>query len=371
MIRWVRRHATARASAFSAALLAALAAAAPAAPPPADPAPVAGRGRAPAAPGGAAEAGLPGRGAVAPSRTLAAPLRPALPGAVSPYLSLGWGDAPDPLDVMRETGVRWFTLAFVLSDGECAPRWDGVRPLTGGADEEAVRAVRAAGGDVIASFGGGLGHRLEQSCPDGRSLADAYQRVIDAYALEAVDVDIETEAYEDPAARAKTVEALKRVRARNPGLTLYVTLPSHPHGPDRALIDEAAREGVDVDAWTIMPFAFGESARGRDMGTLTIEAVEGLKDTLRSAYGYGDAEAYRRSGVSTMNGLAGRGEVMTLEHFAELKRYAERTGLARLAFWSVNRDRACGGGGYRADDTCSGVRQRPWAYTRALTGYVG
>ncbi|AXK34915.1 chitinase [Streptomyces armeniacus] len=323
----------------------------------------------PAAPAGGPAA--PAGGGVAPHRGTLAPVKPALPGAVSPYFSLGWGNAPDPVEVIKATGVRWFTLAFVLSEGECAPRWDGVRPLTGGVDEETVRAVRAAGGDVIASFGGGLGHRLEQSCPDGRSLADAYQQVIDAYELEAVDVDIETEAYQDPAARAKTVEALKLVRSRNPGLTLYVTVPSHPHGPDRELIDEAAQAGLEADAWTIMPFAFGASAQGRDMGTLTIQAAEGLKDTLRSAYGYDEAEAYRRSGVSSINGLAGQGELMTLEHFRELLRYAKRNRLARLTFWSVNRDRACPGGIYPADDTCSGVEQQPWAYTRLLADHGG
>lgn len=51
--------------------------------------------------------------------------------AVAPYLYNGWGSPPSPTTVMNATGVKWFTLAFVLSNGYCNPQWDGSRPLTG------------------------------------------------------------------------------------------------------------------------------------------------------------------------------------------------------------------------------------------------
>lgn len=293
------------------------------------------------------------------------------PAAVSPYLSLGWGDPPDPVEVMEATGVRWFTLAFVLSKGVCTPRWDGTRPLTGGRDEAVVDAVREAGGDVIASFGGGLGHKLESSCPSARALAGAYQEVIDAYGLEAIDVDLEMAAYRDPQVRKRTIGALRRVVADNPGLTLYVTLPSHPDGPDAKLIGWAAERGLEPDVWTIMPFAFGQAGWGRDMGELTVQAAEGLRKRLQEAYGYDAAEAYRHAGVSTMAGITGHGEVVTVRDFRTLVDYAERKGLGRLSFWSVNRDRKCPDDRYPSDDTCSGVGQHDWAYTRVLAGYDG
>ena len=39
----------------------------------------------------------------------------AMPAA--PYLYLGWGNPPDPRTVMSATGVKWFTLAFMLDGG--------------------------------------------------------------------------------------------------------------------------------------------------------------------------------------------------------------------------------------------------------------
>ncbi|WP_369202325.1 chitinase [Streptomyces sp. PU-14G] len=319
---------------------------------------------APAPPGDAPAAGAP-----APPADASGP-------EVAPYLSLGWGDPPAPGPLLRPTGVDGFTFAFVLSASGCAPRWDGVRPLTGGADERAVRAVRAAGGEPIVSFGGGAGRTLEQDCPDAAALAGAYRKVIRAYGLRAIDVDIETRAYASAAARRKTVEALKRVKAAVPGLSLYVTLPSARTGPDARLIDAAARAGLEPDAWTIMPFAFGEPPRdeaaaqqaGRlDMARATVSATEGLVARLRSAYGYDAADAYAHSGISTMNGITGHQEVVSVADFRTIARYARRRGLARLAFWSANRDRPCGTLSYPAEDRCSGVPQRPWEFTRALT----
>lgn len=307
--------------------------------------------------------------AVPPAVPLPAADRAGRPAPVSPYLSLGWGDPPDPVEVMEETGVRWFTLAFILSKGTCTPRWDGERPLRGGTDERTVRAVRKAGGDVVASFGGGLGRKLEHSCPDARALAAAYQKVIDVYGLRAIDIDIETEAYGDRAVREKTLGALERVTDANPGLTLYVTLPSGPSGPGPRLIDRAAQRGLEPDVWTIMPFAFGEAGWGRDMGALTVRAAEGLRSRLRSAYGYGAAEASAHAGVSSMNGITGQGEVVTVRDFRTLLGYAERHRLGRLAFWSVNRDRKCPDDRYPSDDTCSGVGQRDGDYTRILARY--
>jgi hypothetical protein len=103
--------------------------------------------------------------------------------AVAPYLYNGWGNPPDPATIMSATGVKWFTLAFVLSNGTCNPQWDGSRPLTGGVDQSTINKVRAAGGDVVPSFGGYSGNKLESSCTSASALAGAYQKVINAYGL--------------------------------------------------------------------------------------------------------------------------------------------------------------------------------------------
>ncbi|MEV8366429.1 ricin-type beta-trefoil lectin domain protein [Streptomyces niveus] len=288
------------------------------------------------------------------------------PMAVAPYIYNGWGSPPSPTTVQNATGVKWFTLAFVLSNGYCNPQWDGGRPLTGGVDQQTVNTVRAGGGDVIPSFGGWSGNKLESSCASAGELAAAYQKVINAYGLKAIDIDIEAAAYDSPTVQQRTVDALKTIRANNPGIKIYITFGTGQNGPDTSLINRAASSGLTVDSWTIMPFNFG--GNGQNMGTLSVRAAEGLKTAVKNAYGYGDDEAYRKTGISSMNGVTDVGETITVADFRTILAYAQQRHLARLTFWSVNRDRPCTGGGA---DTCSGVGQANWDFTRVLAQYRG
>ena len=288
--------------------------------------------------------------------------------AVAPYLYNGWGNPPDPTTIMSATGVKWFTLAFVLSNGTCNPQWDGGRPLTGGVDETTIDKVRAAGGDVIPSFGGYSGNKLEQSCTSASALAGAYQKVISAYGLKALDIDLEADAYSDGTVQQRVVDALKTIKANNPGIVEYVTIGTDQSGPDTGLINKAAASGLTVDSWNIMPFDFGGA--GQNMGTLTEQATDGLKNDLKNAYGYTDDEAYRHSGISSMNGITDNNETVTLDDFRTILGYAQTHHLARLTFWSANRDRPCPGA-YPNDDTCSGVSQQAWDFTRILAQYTG
>jgi ricin-type beta-trefoil lectin protein len=286
--------------------------------------------------------------------------------AAAPYLYEGWGNPPNPQTVMQATGVRWFTLAFMLSNGSCNPQWDGQRPLTGGVDQSTINAIRAAGGNVIPSFGGASGNKLEASCTSASALAGAYQKVINAYGLAAIDIDIETDAYSNPTIQQRTVDALKIVRQSNPGLVIYMTFPSDQNGPDASLINRAAAGGLTVDGWTIMPFDFGGTG---NMGQLSTQAAEGLKNRLKAAYGYSDDLAYRHSGISSMNGVTDSDPShVTTADFNTMLAYAQAHHLARFTFWSVNRDRPCTGGDA---DSCSGVSQSNWDYTRIVARYTG
>ncbi|MFG1638851.1 ricin-type beta-trefoil lectin domain protein [Amycolatopsis sp. NPDC049252] len=288
--------------------------------------------------------------------------------AVAPYLYNGWGNPPSPATIQNATGVKWFTLAFVLSNGYCNPQWDGGRALTGGVDQNTITTVRAGGGDVIPSFGGYSGNKLESSCGSAGELAAAYQKVISAYGLKAIDIDIEADAYSNPTVQQRTVDALKTIRANNAGIKLYVTFGTGQSGPDNSLVNRAAQAGLTVDGWVIMPFDFGGA--GQNMGTLTQRAAEGLKNVVKSAYGYDDDTAYRHMGISSMNGITDNSETVTLNDFTTILAYANQHHLARLTFWSANRDRPCPGA-YPNDDTCSGVSQQAWDFTRIFARYAG
>lgn len=311
--------------------------------------------------------GGPGPGSPAPG------IRAAGPGAMAaaPYEYLGWGDPQKPTDVMAATGVKWFTLAFVLSDGTCNPKWDGDRPLTGGSDQKAIDSIRAAGGDIVVSVGGWSGDKLGEKCTSATALAGAYQKVINAYRLKALDIDIEDTEFSKATVRQRVVDALKIVKNANPGIVTYVTMGTTPTGPDatgKDLIKRGAAAGLDNDGWVVMPFDFG--GHSGTMGAATVSALDGLKAAVRSAYGYGDDDAYRHIGVSSMNGKTDEpDETVTTTDFRTILGYAQQHHIARFAFWSVNRDRACGSGS--DGDTCSGVSQSPYDFTEIVVQYKG
>ncbi|WP_235502408.1 MULTISPECIES: CBM35 domain-containing protein [unclassified Kitasatospora] len=295
------------------------------------------------------------------------------PGAMAaaPYEYLGWGSPQKPTDVMAATGVKWFTLAFILSDGTCNPKWDGSRALTGGSDEAAIKSIRAAGGDIVISVGGWSGNKLGEKCTSASALAGAYQKVINAYGLKALDIDIEDTEFSNATVRQRVVDALKIVKTNNPGIVTYVTMGTTPTGPDatgKDLINRGAAAGLANDGWIIMPFDFG--GHSGTMGQATVSAMEGLKAAVKSAYGYSDDAAYRHIGVSSMNGITDEpGETVTTGDFNTILGYAKQHHIARFAFWSVNRDRPCGSG--TDADACSGIAQNAYDFTKIVVQYQG
>jgi chitinase len=273
---------------------------------------------------------------------------------------------------MSATGIKYFTLAFMLSDGTCNPKWDGSRALTGGDDQTQINAIRGAGGDVVVSFGGYSGNKLGEHCSSASALAGAYQKVIDAYHLKAIDIDIEATEASNATVRQRVIDALKIVKTNNAGIKEYVTFGSTTSGPDSDgidLIKKGAAAGLTVDGWVIMPFDFG--SHSGTMGNVTKTAAEGLKAQVKSAYGYSDTAAYAHIGISSMNGNTDESdETVTLTDFQTILAYAQQHHIARLTFWSVNRDRQCGGSNTDGD-SCSGVSQSAYAYTKVFVQYTG
>jgi chitinase len=290
----------------------------------------------------------------------------------APYEYLGWGSPQPPTQVMAATGVKDLTLAFMLSKGVCNPEWDGSRPLLGGVDQSTIQAIRAAGGDVAVSFGGWSGKKLGASCKTVAALAGAYQKVITAYSLNAIDIDIEHTEMSNKKVRLRVVDALAAVQQANPGLEISITFGCAETGPDQSglsLIADAAAIGFQPTAWTIMPFDF--DAPVSNMGATSVAAAQGLDAALVSAYHLSAAAAYQHVGISSMNGVTDESdETVSTSDFDTMLAFAQANHLARFTFWSVNRDRSCPTG-QAPSDSCSGVAQAPYAFTSIIAGYHG
>jgi hypothetical protein len=310
-------------------------------------------------------------GAVPGTAAAGAPAPPPV-GPTAPYLALGWGDPPSPTAVMATTGIRTFTLAFMLAGRGCTPLWDGSRPLLGGSDAASIAAIRADGGDVAVSFGGWSGRKLGTVCHTAAALETAYQQVVDTYDLQAIDIDIEHGEFTSARTRLRVVTALAALQAARPDLRITVTFATTPTGPDahgRSLLSDAAAVGFQPYAWTIMPFDFG--APEPDMGATTIAAAEGLHADLMATYGESSASAYAHLGISTMNGQTDESdETVSVADFQTILAYAQSNHLARLTFWMVNRDRACPSG-VAPGNTCSGIAQADDEFTTLDAGFAG
>jgi hypothetical protein len=287
--------------------------------------------------------------------------------ASAPYLYPGWGNPPAPSTVMNATGIKAFTIAFVLANG-CNPVWDGEGGLTGGSHESTINAIKAAGGSVVPSIGGWSGNKLGPNCSTAALLAGAYQKVINAFGLKAIDIDIEnTDEFENPTVQDRILGALKIIKQNNPTVTTILTFGTTTSGPSSTgvrLITQAKALGANVDIFTQMPFDFGG---GADMYTSTVNASEGLKAQLKSTFGYTDAQAYSHMGISGMNGLSDQQELTSTDTWTRIRDYAKGKGFARFTFWAVNRDRGCAGGGVVSN--CSGIAQADWAFTKISAGF--
>ncbi|HEV7962548.1 MAG TPA: chitinase [Actinoplanes sp.] len=287
--------------------------------------------------------------------------------ASAPYIYPGWGNPPAPSTVMNATGIKAFTIAFVLANG-CNPVWDGESGITGGVHASTINAIKAAGGSVVPSFGGWSGNKLGPNCSTSALLAGAYQKVIDAFALKAIDIDIEnTDEFENPTVQDRILGALKIIKQNNPTVTTILTFGTTTSGPSSTgvrLINQAKALGANVDIFTQMPFDFGG---GANMYTSTFNASEGLKNQLKSTFGYTDAQAYSHMGISGMNGLSDQQELTSTATWTQIRDYAKSKGFARFTFWAVNRDRGCAGGGVVSN--CSGIAQADWAFTQISAGF--
>jgi chitinase len=191
---------------------------------------------------------------------------------------------------------------------------------------------------VVISVGGASGNKLGNACKDAAALAGAYQQVINAYQLRALDIDLE--AGEVPQYR-KVLGALKIVKQKNPKVQTIITLgvgPKGLEGNEARIPGAAGAMGSPVDVWSIMPFDFCGGGKP-NMTTQTISASEGLHKQLKAALKETDTKIYSRQGISSMNGNTDcKGENVSVQDFRNMLTYERQHGLARFTFWELNRD---------------------------------
>jgi chitinase len=291
----------------------------------------------------------------------------------------------DPAVVSRDSGARHLTMAFLQTQatGSCDVLWNGdpATPVARSHYGSQIARIRAAGGDVVPSFGGysadSTATEIANSCTDVGRIAAAYEKVVMTYGVTRLDMDIEDVSLDNTAAidrRNQAIHLVQRWAARqHRRLEIVYTLPTAPTGLEQNAINvltSAIRYGARVDIVNIMTFDYYDD-QPHEMAADTKTAAEGLLGTLRTLYPHRTtAQLWGMVGVTEMVGVDDYGsggetgplEVFTLADAHAVAGWADRRHIAELSFWAIGRDNG-GCPGTPGSDDCSGVAQGPYQFT--------
>ncbi len=292
----------------------------------------------------------------------------------APYVMPLANNPPDLTTVMSASGAKAFTLAFIVADGGCTPAWETDSGLDDVSSDTQVApiisAIRAAGGDVVVSFGGYNGTKLGQDCSSPQATAAAEQTVINKYNLKALDFDLEEPEYENSTAINNELGAAQILQQNNSGLYESITIPGTTSGTGwfgQQLLDNAKTLNYTPNNYAIMPFDGGFSGASSQ-----ISALESFNTILVNTFGWSSSTAYTYEGISSMNGRTDSAEYFYQSDFQTVLSFAESNHLARYTFWSVNRDRECNppDNNDALSGTCSSVTQNSWDFTKIIVQFA-
>ena len=294
------------------------------------------------------------------------------PAVFAPYIDMGLAASGNLLTIQRDSQIKVFTLAFVVSPGSCSAAWQGIGSITNdmlpNTTLSLVQSLRAVGGDVIISFGGANGDEPALHCPDPTTLAAVYQSVINRYEAKALDFDIEGDKVLDQASIQRRNLALVALREANPGLTISYTLPVLPSGLDGngvGVLTSAKRDGFNPDVVNVLAMNYGASVdNGGQMGRDALTAASNTALQVKAAGLTSPVGVIPMIGVNDMSP-----EVFTLADASLLAAFAASNAyIARLSMWSVSRDNGSCAGSAAAASTCSGIAQSPYAFSAIFEG---
>ncbi len=265
---------------------------------------------------------------------------PAFPAHyAAPYLQIASSDAGDMSADMSATGLKDYTLAFLVSQGGCTPGWEANSGSGASTFDSQISAIQAAGGNVIISFGGAGATVLDQTCTNVSQLTAAYQNVVNSTGVTRLDFDIEDSALADTGATSLRDQALAALQAQDPAVQVDFTLGVSPqglptgNGSEFALLQDAKAKGVRVSVVNIMTMDFGGGSN--DLADAE-SAAQGTASQLAGLYGISTSAAYQMMGLTPIAGTNDDGTFFSTANASSLESFAASNGVAELSFWEVD-----------------------------------
>lgn len=317
-------------------------------------------------------------GTALPHRVYAPYFESFLPGSIVPFA--------------RRSGARYFTIAFIQTPkkGSCTPTWNGKAKdtMSAGVYRSQVARLRRMGGDIIPSFGGYSadygGTEIADSCTSVKRIAAAYASVIRTYRVTRLDMDVESNSLTNTAGinrRNKAIAMVERWAARHcRTLQIEYTLPVATTGLEStaiSVLDNAVANRTRVDIVNIMTFDYYDGTTGTPhhpgMGAAAIGAAKRLHAQLSTIYPKrSSAQLWKMEGITMMPGIDDypkKTEVTWVWQARRVMEFARAHEMSSLSIWAIQRDNGtCPGVG--GSNTCSGIVQKPWAFSRALEPFT-
>ena len=253
----------------------------------------------------------------------------------APYLQIDNSDAGDMAADMSATGLKYYTLAFLIPQSGCTPQWEDNGEAVGAFTAQ-INSLKAAGGNVIISSGGESGGELAQTCTSVPSLTAAYANVVNTYGVNRLDFDIEGSTLSDTAANTRRDQALAALQAQDPSVQVDYTLAVAPNGLPSAelgVLKDAKAQGVKVNLVNIMTMDFGN---GQNALNDALSAAQATSGQLASLYGISTAQAYAMMGLTPIAGQNDDNEVFSTANASTLESFAASNGVGELSFWEVD-----------------------------------
>ncbi len=307
----------------------------------------------------------------------------------APYVDMAAYPVPNLLEISKATGATLLTLGFIQADPAGNPAWAGLSALQPNSTHEQALAInksiadfRAAGGDVMISFGGASNTPLWQSYAarglSAQELANTYVSIVDTYGVTHLDFDIEGAAVSDQPSLTLNSQALNLLQQARPGLQIWYTLPVLPSGLTADgvnVVETALKNGVKLDGVNVMAMNFGVSpppasaANPKTMGAYAIESGESTYRQLTSLFAkYGQTFSWSQLGVTPLLGVNDiPTEVFTLADAQMVENWAVAKGLGMLSMWSVNRDKPGSFG--QSVPYESGINEPANSFSRLFSSY--
>jgi hypothetical protein len=303
-------------------------------------------------------------------------------------------DTPSITATAKASGAKFMTIAFMQSEGtkSCAVDWNSAASQPLSYYNADIARLRRLGGNVIPSFGGysadtfgahDHGTEIADSCTSVPKIAAVYEQVVRTLRVTRLDMDVESNAETYAAGINRRNEAIaiaQRWAARH-GIRLQIqfTLPVEPDGVESAgvsVLRNAIADGVRVSSVNIMVFDYYLPHEGvMNMSKTAITCANSVHAELARLYPHlSSRQIWRMEAMTMLPGISdfGKDETTTVHNARVMLAFEQKMHMNLLSIWAIQRDKQGPKGcvGQSDSNTCSGIKQAPWAFDHALEHFT-